>query len=85
MVYIVKMVQAMIDIPKEVNHILSIVKAKYQLTTKSEAIAKVVAEYGFEMLEPGLRPEFIKELKKSKKEKGIIFKNIKELRKIIEE
>ena len=78
------MVQAMIKIPNEVNHILNIVKAKYRLKTKSEAIARIVAEYGTDLLEPELRPEYIKKLNKLEKEKGIPFKNIEELRKIIE-
>lgn len=78
------MVQAMIEIPEEVNQILNIVKAKYNLKDKSEAIARVVAEYGVEMLEPELRPEYVEKLKKLEKEKGISFKNIAELRKIIE-
>jgi DNA-binding transcriptional regulator YdaS (Cro superfamily) len=78
------MVQAMIKIPKEVNQILNIVKAKYNLKDKSEAIARVVAEYGIEMLGPELRPEYVKKLKKLEKEQGISFKNISELRKIIE-
>lgn len=77
------MIQAMIEIPEEVNQILNIVKAKYNLKDKSEAIARVVAEYGVEMLEPELRPGYIEKLKKIEKEKGISFKNIAELRKII--
>lgn len=78
------MVQAMIEIPEEVNQILNIVKARFNLKDKSEAIARVVAEYGVEMLEPELRPEYVEKLKKLEKEKGISFKNIAELRKIIE-
>lgn len=41
-------------------------------------------EYGEELLEPELRPEFIEKIKKTEKEKGIPFKYIDELRKIIE-
>ena len=78
------MVQAMIEIPKEVNQILNIVKAKHNLKTKSEAIARIVAEYGTQLLEPELRPEYVKKLEKIEKEKGLQFKNIAELRKIIE-
>ncbi|HEB47279.1 MAG TPA: DUF2683 domain-containing protein [Candidatus Pacearchaeota archaeon] len=62
------MVSAMIDIPEKVNHVLNIVKARYKLKTKSEAIAKVVSEYGSEILEPEIRPEYIKKLKKIEKE-----------------
>jgi hypothetical protein len=78
------MVQAMIDIPERANQILNIVKARYKLKTKSEAIAKVIEEYGEDFLEPQLRPEYLEKLEKIEKEKGIPFKNIEELRKVIE-
>jgi len=78
------MVQAMIEIPEEANHILNIVKARYNLKTKSEAIAKIVIECGESILEPELRPEYIEKLNALEKQKGIPFKNITELRKIIE-
>jgi len=78
------MVQAMIEIPKEANQILNIVKARYNLRTKSEAIAKIVIECGANILEPELRPEYLEKLKRIEKEEGIPFKNIAELRKIIE-
>ena len=79
------MVQAMIEIPKEVNQILNIVKARYGLKTKSEAITKVVAEYGSEILEPELRPEYIEKLKKIEKEGNFIsFSSIEELKNSIE-
>ena len=74
----------MIEIPEEANHILNIVKARYNLKTKSEAIAKIVIECGGNILEPELRPEYLEKLQKIEKEKGISFKNISELRKIIE-
>ncbi len=79
------MVQAMIDVPEEVNHILNIVKARYNLKTKSEAIAKIVIECGANIIEPELRPEYLEKLKKLEREKGISFKSIAELRKIIED
>jgi len=78
------MVQAMIEIPEEANQILNIVKARYNLRTKSEAIAKIVIECGANILEPELRPEYLQKLQRIEKEKGISFKNIDELRKIIE-
>ena len=79
------MVQAMIDIPEEVNQILNIVKARYNLKTKSEAIAKIVIKAGEEMLEPELRPEYLEKLKKIEKEGyGKTFKSIEDLRRTIE-
>jgi len=78
------MVQAMIEIPEKANHILNIVKARYKLKTKSEAIAKIVIEFGTNIIEPELRPEYMSKLQKLEKEKGISFKNISKLRRIIE-
>ncbi len=79
------MVQAMINIPKEVNQILNIVKARFGLKTKSEAIAIVVAAYGSQILEPELRPEYIEKLRKIEKQGNFIsFDSIEELKKSIE-
>ena len=58
------MVQAMINISNEANQILNIVKAKHNLRDKSKAIEKVILEYGTEMLEPELKPEFVDKMKK---------------------
>jgi hypothetical protein len=79
------MVQAMIEIPEEVNHILNIVKARYNLKTKSEAIAKIVIECGANIIEPELRPEYLEKLRKIEKEGyGETFNSIEQLRKKIE-
>lgn len=79
------MVQAMIEIPEEANQILNIVKARYNLKTKSEAIAHVVIEYGSGILEPDLRPEYLEKLRKiEKKGKFISFNSIEALKKSIE-
>ena len=75
----------MIDISNEVNHVLNIIKAKFGLKTKSEAIARVVIEYGNEILEPELRPEYLGKLKKIQDNgKFVSFKSIKDLKKSIE-
>ena len=58
------MVQAMIDISNEANQILNIVKAKHNLRDKSKAIEKVILDYGTELLEPELKPEFVEKMKK---------------------
>jgi len=75
------MVQAMIDIPEEINHVLNIVKAKFQLKDKSEAIVRVVLEYGEELLEPELKTEFIQEMIKRKKEPVIKIRDIESFKK----
>ncbi len=78
------MVQAMINLTEHEDRILNIVKGKFGLKNKSEAIALVLEKYEEEMLEPELKPEYIKKIRKIEKQKGIPFKNIIELRKMIE-
>ena len=69
------MVKAQIEIDTETNHILNIIKAQYALRDKSEAIEKVVEIYYEEMMEPELKPDFVKKIKRIKKEKGIKVKS----------
>jgi hypothetical protein len=69
------MVKAIVNINERANRVLNIVKAKHGLKTKSEAINKVVSEYGISLLEPELRPEFIEKIKARQKEKTIKISN----------
>jgi hypothetical protein len=78
------MVQAMINISKQANQILNIVKARDNLKDKSQAVERAVLGYGTELLEPELRPEYIEKLKKIRKGKYTKFNSIEELRKHIE-
>lgn len=57
------MVQAVIDIDEKTNRVLNIVKAKFGLKDKSQAINLVVSEYE-QSLEPELRPEYKVKLEK---------------------
>ena len=52
------MVQAVIHINENTNRVLNIVKAKFGLKDKSQAINIVVSEYEQTALEPELRPEY---------------------------
>jgi len=72
------MVKAIVDISEEANRVLNIVKAKEALKDKSDALNLVISLYGQEMLEPELKPEFIKELLEAQKEKTIKVKNFSE-------
>ena len=78
------MVQAMINIDEKANRTLNIIKAKYGLKDKSEAINLVVREYEENLLEPELRPEYVEKIKKIQKQKGVSFKSVEELRRRIE-
>ena len=63
------MVQAVVKLSERSNRVLNIVKAKYGLRDKSEAIEKITAEYEQEILEPELRPEFISSVQTAQKGK----------------
>jgi len=77
------MVQAIINIKEKTNRILNILKAKYGLKDKSQAIDLMAEEYEQEILEPELRPEYIKKAKKIMKEKPIRVGTTKDLRKMM--
>ena len=71
------MVQAIINIEDHTNRVLNIVKAKFGLKDKSEAINIMAEQYEQEILEPGLRPEFIEKMKKRQLEPTVKVKNFK--------
>ncbi|MBT5021339.1 DUF2683 family protein [Candidatus Woesearchaeota archaeon] len=58
------MVQAVINIGDRTNRVLNIVKAKFGLKDKSNAIDLVVQEYEEKFLEPQLRPEYSEKINK---------------------
>jgi len=62
------MPKAMVQISEKANRVLNIVKAKYALKDKSQAINKMAEEFGKVLLEPQLRPEYVKKLKKIEEE-----------------
>ena len=78
------MFQNIITIGKREDRVLNIVKAKFGLKNKSDAVALLAKNYEENFLEPELRPEYVKKLASIQKEKGIPFRNMAELRKIIE-
>ena len=65
------MTQALIKLNENINRVLNIVKAKYDLKDKSETIEFIVKKYIEYENEPELRPEFIEKINKIKKEKSI--------------
>ena len=78
------MVQNIINLGENEDRILNVVKAQHGLKNKSQAIELILNIYGENFLEPEIRPEFLKKLSEIDKEKGVPFKNIDELRKMIE-
>ena len=71
------MVQAIINIDEKTNRILNILKAKYGLKDKSQAIDIMAQQYEKELLEPELRPEYIKKMTKRQKEKAVEIKDFR--------
>lgn len=78
------MAQAVITLGEYEDRILMIVKGKFGFKNKSDAINFVIDKFEEEFIEPELKPEYVEELRKIKKQKGIRFKSIEELRKEIE-
>ncbi len=79
-----RMVQAIVTLGENEDRLLTIVKGKFGLKNKSEAVNFIIDKYGEELLEPELRPEYVEKLNKIKKQHGIRFKDVDELRKHIE-
>ena len=75
------MVKAIINIEDQTNRILNIVKAKFGLKDKSEAIDTIAKQYQDSILEPELRPEYIENARKIMKNKKIHVGNTDNLRK----
>jgi len=79
------MVQNIIDVEENIDRILNIVKAKFGLKNKSQAVALIAKIYSDSFLEPELRPEYIEKLKKIDKEGEFIsFDSVDDLKKSIE-
>jgi len=79
------MVQAMIKIDERTNRLLNIIKAKYALKDKSEAIEIMASQYEEKILEKSLKPEYAEKLKNiDKKSKFKSYSTVSGLRKGIE-
>lgn len=76
------MVKAIIDIDKETNRILNMVKAEFGLNDKSQAIDRLAKEYGrLVRMEPEVRPSYLKKIKRIEKEPVIKIGGMREFRK----
>jgi hypothetical protein len=82
------MVQAVVNLSEFADRVLTIIKGKYGLKNKSEAVNFVVEAYEQELLEPELKPAFVKKMRRIEKEfaKGAYkrYKTIDDLRREIE-
>lgn len=56
------MVQALIHLEERSDRVLTIVRGKYGLKNKSDAVNFVLTKFEEELLEPSLRPEYIEKI-----------------------
>ncbi len=75
------MVQAIVNISEKANRILNIIKARYGLKDKSQAIDVMAEKYEENLLEPELRPEYIIKAQRIQKQKPIKVGTVESLRK----
>jgi hypothetical protein len=61
------MVKSLIDLNERESRIINIVKAKYGLKDKNQALSIIIKRYEECELEPELRPEFVKEIDETRK------------------
>jgi len=66
------MVKAIIDIEEDANKVINILKAQYDLKDKSEAINEMARQYKVIVLESGVRPEYIRKLRRIQKKESIL-------------
>ena len=71
------MVQAIINLSEHENRVINIIKGKFGLRNKSEAISLIIREYERKFLEPELRPEYIEKMRKREKEPTVKIKDFK--------
>ena len=69
------MIKSLVKLSEENSRVVDIVKAKYGLKDKSEAINLVIKIYEEDFLEPELRPEFIKKIRVISKEDSVKIKD----------
>ncbi|MFH1248563.1 MAG: DUF2683 family protein [archaeon] len=73
------MVQSLINLGENEDRVLNIVKAKFGLKNKSEAVTMITKVYEESFLEPRLRPEYLAKLQKIKRGKFIKVNDINEI------
>ena len=78
------MVQAIVNLGEHEDRVLTIVKGKFGLKNKSDAVNLIIGKFEQELLEPELRPEYKQELLKIDKGRFKRFSSIEDLRKEIE-
>lgn len=61
------MVKSLIELDERESRVINIVKAKFGLKDKSQALSLIIKRYEECELEPELRPEFVEEIEETRK------------------
>ena len=75
------MVKAIVEIEEDANKVINLVKTQYDLKDKSEAINEMARQYREIVLESGIKPEYIRKIRKIQKEPIIRIGSAKDFRK----
>jgi hypothetical protein len=78
------MVQTLLNLNKREDMVVNVVKGKFGLRNKNDAIRLIISEYEKDSLEPELRPEYAKKLDDAMKQKGVRFSSMEEFDKHFE-
>ncbi|MFH1587751.1 MAG: DUF2683 family protein [Candidatus Diapherotrites archaeon] len=78
------MTQTVVTLSERQDRVVSIIKGKFGLKNKSNAINLIIEQFEEKLLEPELRPEYKKELQKIDSGKFKKFASIEALRREIE-
>lgn len=79
------MVQTIIALNEHQNRIINIIKGKYGLKNKNQAINLIIKKYEEELMEPQIKPEYLERLKKLDAEPCTPFSSVEELKEQIED
>ncbi len=74
-----------IELSEENNRLLNIIKAMFDLKNKSDALNFIIKEYGKDVVEPQLRPEYVKKMRGIQAEKVTKYNSVSEMRKGFEQ
>ena len=75
------MVKAIVEIDEEANKVINILKARYGLRDKSQAINEMAKQYKEIVLESELKPEYVRRLMDVEKEPIVRIGSPRDLRK----
>jgi hypothetical protein len=73
------MTSAIVNLTEENNWLLNVIKARFSLGNKSDAVNFILKRFGKEALKEEVRPEYLKKLARIEKGKGKSFASVAEM------